>query len=556
MTDKLVVIGGVAGGATAAARARRLNENAEIVVFERGPYISFANCGLPYYIGEVIKKRDDLLVTDAESFSKRYRVDVRPNCEVTDIDRQNRQVVVYSRQSGEHYREDYGRLILSPGAEPVRPAFADGIEAEKVFTLRSIPDTDRIKAYVDQHRPRHAVVIGGGFIGLEMVENLAFRGVGVTVVEKMNQVMPPLDYDMASLIHAHLSEKKVDCRFNEGVESLETSGAGITVKTESGAAVECDMVILSIGVRPETGLAVKAGLKIGKTGGIAVDDTMRTSDPYIYAVGDAVEIRQRVTGQNALIPLAGPANKQGRIAADNSMGRCSVFRGILGTNAVKIFDLTAASTGVNEKTLRQQNISYVAGYTHSGSHAGYYPGAETMALKLLFSPGTGRLLGAQAIGKIGVDKRIDVLATAIYSGMTVFDLEELDLCYAPPYGSAKDPVNMAGYVASNLIKGDLEKINWDQVKDIDSESEVLLDVRSRIELKTSGSIEGAVHIPIDELRDRIGELDREKTYVAFCAVGQRSYLAYRILTQNGFRARNLAGGFRTYLAATENITLM
>lgn len=556
MTDKLVVIGGVAGGATAAARARRLNENAEIVVFERGPYISFANCGLPYYIGEVIKKRDDLLVTDAESFSKRYRVDVRPNCEVTDIDRQSRQVVVYNRRSGEHYREDYGRLILSPGAEPVRPGFADGIDSEKVFTLRNIPDTDRIKAYVDQHRPRHAVVVGGGFIGLEMVENLAFRGVGVTVVEKMNQVMPPLDYDMASLIHAHLSEKKVDCRFNEGVASLETSGAGITVKTESGAAVECDMVILSIGVRPETGLAVKAGLEIGKTGGIAVDDTMRTSDPYIYAVGDAVEIRQRVTGHNALIPLAGPANKQGRIAADNSMGRCSVFRGILGTNAVKIFDLTAASTGVNEKTLRQQNISYIAGYTHSGSHAGYYPGAETMALKLLFSPGTGKLLGAQAIGKIGVDKRIDVLATAIYSGMTVFDLEELDLCYAPPYGSAKDPVNMAGYVASNIIKGDLEKINWDQVKDIDPENEVLLDVRSRIELKTSGSIEGSVHIPIDQLRDRIGELDREKTYVSFCAVGQRSYLAYKILTHHGFRARNLAGGFRTYLAATENITLM
>lgn len=556
MTEKLVVIGGVAGGATAAARARRLNEHAEIIVLERGPYISFANCGLPYYIGKVIKKRDDLMVTDAESFSKRYNVDVRPNCEVIDIDRQNREVLVYSHQNGGQYKESYGRLILSPGAEPIRPPFAHGIDAQNVFTLRSIPDTDRIKAYVDENRPEKAVVVGGGFIGLEMVENLAFRGVNVTVIEKMNQVMPPLDYEMASLVHSHLSEKKVKCRFNDGVASLERSGGGITVKTESGDVIECDMVILSIGVRPETALAQKAGLELGASGGIAVDYTMRTSDPNVYAVGDAVEIWQRVTGAKILIPLAGPANKEGRIAADNAMGRRSVFRGSLGTCAVKIFEMTAAAAGLNEKSLKEQNIPYLAGYTHSGSHAGYYPGAETMALKLLFSPGTGKLLGAQAVGKIGVDKRIDVLATAIYGGMTVFDLEELDLCYAPPYGSAKDPVNMAGYVASNLIKGDLEKINWDQVEEIDHENEVLLDVRSRIEVKTSGTIEGAVHIPIDELRGRLGELDREKTYVAFCAVGQRSYLAYRILIQNGFAAKNLAGGFRTYLAATENIILM
>ncbi|MFP4195127.1 MAG: FAD-dependent oxidoreductase [Desulfosalsimonas sp.] len=555
MTDKLVVIGGVAGGATAAARARRLNEHAEIVVFERGPYISFANCGLPYYIGEVIKKRDDLMVTDAESFLKRYNIDVRPNCEVTDIDSQNREVVIHCHQTGQKYRESYQRLILSPGAEPVRPAFARGVDDESVFTLRSIPDTDRIKAYVDENKPERAVVVGGGFIGLEMVENLAFREVEVTVLEKMDQVMPPLDYEMASLVHAHFGEKKVDCRFNDGVESMEKTGDALVVKTESGEEIKCDMVVLSIGVRPETGLARKAGLKIGETGGIEVDDTMRTSDPYIYAVGDAVEIRQRVTGRNTLIPLAGPANKQGRIAADNAMGRCSVFRGSAGTCAVKVFDLTAAATGVNEKTLKQYGIPYQAGYTHSGSHAGYYPGSETMAVKLLFSPGTGRLLGAQAVGKLGVDKRIDVLATAVYAGMTVFDLEEIDLCYAPPYGSAKDPVNMAGYVASNLIKGDLEKINWDQVKDIDPEKEVLLDVRSRIEVRTSGSIDGAVHIPIDDLRDRLGELDRDKTYLAFCAVGQRSYLAYRILTQHGFSAKNLAGGFRTYLAATENITL-
>ncbi len=556
MTDKLVVIGGVAGGATAAARARRLNENAQIVVFERGPYISFANCGLPYYIGQVIKERDDLLVTDAESFTRRYNVDVRLNSEVVDIDRKNCEVVVQNRESGEQYRESYGKVILSPGAEPIRPPLEGLDAADNVFTLRTIPDTDRIKAWVDNRQPKSAVVVGGGFIGLEMLENLAFRGVHVTVLEKMDQVMTSLDYEMAGLVHAHMVEKGLECRFNDGIAAFEKNGGTTTVKTESGASIECDMVILAIGVRPEIGLARKAGLEIGNTGGIAVDSTMRTSDPNIYAVGDAVEIRQRITGQNTLIPLAGPANRQGRIAADNVMGRKSAFRGSLGTSAVKVFDLTVASTGCNEKTLKRENIPYRASYTHSGSHAGYYPGAEMIAVKLLFSPGTGQLLGAQAVGKKGVDKRIDVLATAIYAGLSVFDLEELDLCYAPPYGSAKDPVNMAGYVGSNLIKGDLEKINWDVVDNLDPEKEMLLDVRSRIELKTSGTIDDAVHIPIDELRDRLGELDKSKTYIAFCAVGIRSYLAYRILVQNGFKARNLAGGFRTYLAATENICLM
>ncbi|MGM0454527.1 MAG: FAD-dependent oxidoreductase [Thermodesulfobacteriota bacterium] len=556
MTDKLVVIGGVAGGATAAARARRLNENAQIVVFERGPYISFANCGLPYYIGQVIKERDDLLVTDAESFTRRYNVDVRLNSEVVDIDRENCEVVVHNRESGQQYRESYGKVILSPGAEPIRPPL-DGLEeADNVFTLRTIPDTDRIKAWVDNRQPKSAVVVGGGFIGLEMVENLAFRGVHVTVLEKMDQVMTSLDYEMAGLVHAHMAEKGLECRFKDGIAAFEKNGGTTTVKTESGASIECDMVILAIGVRPETGLARKAGLEIGDTGGIVVDSTMCTSDPKIYAVGDAVEIRQRITGQNTLIPLAGPANRQGRIAADNVMGRKSVFRGSLGTSAVKVFDLTVASAGCNEKTLKRESIPYLASYTHSGSHAGYYPGAEMIAVKLLFSPGTGQLLGAQAVGKKGVDKRIDVLATAIYAGLSVFDLEELDLCYAPPYGSAKDPVNMAGYVGSNLIKGDLEKINWDAVGGLDPEKAVLLDVRSRIELKTSGTIDDAVHIPIDQLRDRLGELDKSKTYIAFCAVGIRSYLAYRILVQNGFEARNLAGGFRTYLAATENIYLM
>lgn len=555
MTDKLVIVGGVAGGATAAARARRLNENAQIIVFERGPYISFANCGLPYYIGEVIKKRDDLLVTDAESFSQRYNADVRPNCDITGIDRQNRQVMVHNLQTGEQYLESYGKLILSPGAEPIRPSF-EGADGDNIFTLRNIPDTDRIKACVDENKPGRAVIVGGGFIGLEMIENLAFRGVQTILVEKLDQLMPPLDYEMAALLHAHLIEKKVECRFGDGVAALEKNGSSITVKTESGEKIECDMVILSIGVCPETSLAQKAGLAIGPAGGIAVDDTLQTSDPHIYAVGDAVEIRHRLTGRPMLIPLAGPANRQGRIAADNAMGRLSVYRGAQGTFAVQVFEYTAAATGLNEKTLKAENIPYIAGYTHSGSHAGYYPGSETMAVKLLFSPGTGKLLGAQAAGKVGVDKRIDVLATAIYAGLTVFDLEELDLCYAPPYGSAKDPVNMAGYVGANLIKKDLEKINWDAVAGLDPEKEVLLDVRSKIEVRTSGTIDGAVHIPVDELRARLGELDKSKTYIAYCAVGMRSYLAYRMLIEHGFFARNLAGGFRTYLAATEKMILM
>lgn len=555
MTDKLVIVGGVAGGATAAARARRLNENAQIIVFERGPYISFANCGLPYYIGEVIKKRDDLLVTDAESFSQRYNAYVRPNCDITGIDRQNRQVMVHNLQTGEQYLESYGKLILSPGAEPIRPSF-EGADGDNIFTLRNIPDTDRIKACVDENKPGRAVIVGGGFIGLEMIENLAFRGVQTILVEKLDQLMPPLDYEMAALLHAHLIEKKVECRFGDGVAALEKNGSSITVKTESGEKIECDMVILSIGVCPETSLAQKAGLAIGPAGGIAVDDTLQTSDPHIYAVGDAVEIRHRLTGRPMLIPLAGPANRQGRIAADNAMGRLSVYRGAQGTFAVQVFEYTAAATGLNEKTLKAENIPYIAGYTHSGSHAGYYPGSETMAVKLLFSPGTGKLLGAQAAGKVGVDKRIDVLATAIYAGLTVFDLEELDLCYAPPYGSAKDPVNMAGYVGANLIKKDLEKINWDAVAGLDPEKELLLDVRSKIEVRTSGTIDGAVHIPVDELRARLGELDKSKTYIAYCAVGMRSYLAYRMLIEHGFFARNLAGGFRTYLAATEKMILM
>ena len=554
MTEKLVIIGGVAGGATAAARARRLNENAQIVLFERGDYISFANCGLPYYIGGIIKKRESLLVTTADAFRKRYRIDIRLAAEVVAINRAEKCVRVKNVITGEKYDESYDKLILSPGAAPIRPPLA-GIDGENIFNLRNIPDTDRIKAYVDEKQPKSAVVVGGGFIGLEMAENLVLRGVKTTIVEKLDQVMPPIDADMAGMIHAHLAEKGVGLLLGDGIQAFEKTGQRLVIRTEKGKTLECDMAILSVGVRPENQLARDAGLTIGETGGIAVDASLRTSDPDIFAIGDAVEIDDLVAGMKTKIPLAGPANKQGRIAADNAMGRNSVFKGVLGTSIVQVFDLAVASTGLSEKLLKKNAIPYIASYTHSGSHAGYYPGAEMLAIKLLFAPETGRIVGAQIVGKDGVDKRIDVLATAIFGKMTVFDLEELELAYAPPFGSAKDPVNIAGYVGANILKKDVENINWDQLDDIDPENEILLDLRTDIEFKNSGSIDGALHIPIDSLRDRLGELDREKTYIPFCAVGLRGYLGYRILSQHGYKSKNLSGGFRTYLGAKEQIVL-
>jgi NADPH-dependent 2,4-dienoyl-CoA reductase/sulfur reductase-like enzyme/rhodanese-related sulfurtransferase len=549
---KLVVIGGVAGGATAAARARRLSEDAEIVVFERGEYISFANCGLPYHIGEVIKERSDLLVTTADAFQSRYDVDIRLFTEVTAIDRGRRKVTATNHQTGETYEESYDKMILSPGAEPVRPPFP-GVASERIFNLRNIPDTDRIKSYVDTQAPTSAVVVGGGFIGLEMAENLAFRGLRTTIVEKLEQVMPTMDYEMAGLMHAHLREKGVDLILGDGISSFEDTGAGLRIRTEKGASIDADMAILSIGVKPECRLARDAGLEIGELGGVKVSSTMQTSDPAIYAVGDAVEVTDFLTGLPTMTPLAGPANKQGRIAADNVMGRSSIFRGTLGTSVVKIFDQTVASTGVNEKTLTRHRIPYYASYSHSGSHASYYPGAEMMAIKLLLSPSNGRILGAQIVGGEGVDKRIDVLATAIHASMTVFQLEELELAYAPPFSSAKDPVNIAGFVASNLLKGDSRKINWNEFSELDPETDVLIDLRNTDELEEVGEIEGAIHIPLDQLRDRLHELDKSKRYVPFCAVGLRGYLGYRILAQHGFDAKNLSGGYKTLLGAKEKI---
>ncbi len=554
MTRRLLIVGGVAGGATAAARARRMDEHADIILFERGEYISFANCGLPYYIGEVIKEREDLLVTTPQMLKKRYRIDVRVFSNVTSIDRENKEITVKETRTGNVYRERYDRLILSPGAEPLKPPIP-GIDLGRVLSLRNIPDTDRIKEMVDTEKPESAVVVGGGFIGLEMAENLVGRGVKTTVIEMADQVMPPLDPEMAAIVQTHLIEKGIQLKLGTRAESFFLRGDRTVVATGGHREIECDLVILSIGVKPENDLARRAGLEIGIYGGIRVDMGMRTSDPNIYAVGDAVEVIDRVTGLPTLTPLAGPANKQGRIAADNALGRNSLFKGTLGTAIVKVFDITAASTGASQRTLTQGSRPHLVSYTHSGSNASYYPGAEMMSIKLIFSPGIGQLLGAQIVGGKGVDKRIDVLATAIKGGMTVYDLEEVELAYAPPYSSAKDPVNIAGFVASNILKGDLESIDWREIGELELDDTVLMDLRTLEELETEGRIKGTLHIPVDTLRERLPELDRGKMYLVFCAAGLRAYIGYRILVQNGFKAKNLSGGYITYSGAKEKVKI-
>jgi NADPH-dependent 2,4-dienoyl-CoA reductase/sulfur reductase-like enzyme/rhodanese-related sulfurtransferase len=550
MRRRIVIVGGVAGGATAAARARRLDESAEIIVFERDEYVSFANCGLPYYIGGEIKNREDLLVATPEMLAGRYNIDVRTSSEVLRIDRQNKRVEVQNLKTGGTYAESYDKLILSPGATPVKPRLA-GIGLESIFTLRNIPDTDRMRAYVDGRRPGTAVVVGGGFIGLEMTEQLVHRGVRVTVVEMLDQVMPPIDYEMAMFVHAHMREKGVELRLGDGVNSFSEAGGKTVVTTRSGAEIACDMVVLSIGVKPESALAREAGLELGDRGGIRTNDRMQTSDPDIYAVGDAVEVMDPVSGAPAMIPLGGPANKQGRIAADNALGRDSTYSGTQGTAVVRVFDLTVASTGNSEKMLKGMRRPYLVSYTHSGSHASYYPGSQMLAIKLIFDPHGGKVLGAQVVGMDGVDKRIDVIATAIRAGMTVYDLEELELAYAPPFGSAKDPVNIAGYVASNMLKGDVENVNWHEIEELRKKDDhVLLDVRTQEEIAGVGTIEDSLHIPINELRSELSRLDKTKTYIPFCSVGLRAYVGHRILVQNGFKSKNLSGGYRTFNVAT------
>jgi NADPH-dependent 2,4-dienoyl-CoA reductase/sulfur reductase-like enzyme/rhodanese-related sulfurtransferase len=542
MKKKLLIIGGVAGGATAAARARRLDEGARIVVFERGEFISFANCGLPYYIGGVIKNRDQLLVTTIDAIVQRYNIDVRTFSEVLRIDRTAKEVEVRNHQTGEIYRESYDKIILSPGAEPVRPPIP-GIDLPHIFSLRTIPDTDRIAAQVEKGRPESVVIVGAGFISLEMAENLVRKGCKVTIIEMLDQVMNVLDYEMAAIVQKHLEEKGVICKLERTVTSFARSGDRITVEMSDGEALGADMVLMTIGVRPENRLAKEAGLEIGRTGGVRVDHTLRTSDPDIFAIGDAAEIRDIATDSPAIVALAGPANKQGRIAADNALGRSTFYEGALGTSIAKVFDLSVASTGASEKRLRLNNIPYLVSHIHPASHASYYPGARTMTIKLVFAPSDGRILGAQIVGAAGVDKRIDVLATAMKGRMTVYDLEELELAYAPPYSSAKDPVNIAGFVAANILKGDVQQITWDGLPALDPGKDVLLDLREPEELRLEGTVAGSLHIPLPRLRERLAGLDKKKNYVTFCAAGLRSYIAHRILVQHGFKSRNLAGGF-------------
>ena len=546
--QKIVIVGGVAGGATAAARLRRLDEWAQIVLFERGPFVSFANCGLPYHIGEVIPQRSQLLIQTVEGLSSKFHMDIRILSEVVAIDRQNQKVTVRQVETGETYEESYDVLLLSPGAQPIVPPFPGRDEAKNIFTLRPIPDMDRIKAAIDEQQPASAVIIGGGFIGLEMAENLVARGIEVTVVELMNQVMAPLDYEMAALVHTHLQKKDVHLLLGDGVKAFAQQGQQVILN--SGTTLNTQMVILCIGVRPETSLAQQAGLEIGKRGGVVVDDYLRTSDEHIYAIGDAIEVKDFVTGMPTVVPLAGPANRQGRIVADTIAGNPTPYKGTLGTAIVKVFDLTVATTGANEKTVQRLGWSYQAVHTHPASHATYYPGSKPMSLKLLFHPETGAIYGAQGVGTEGVDKRIDVLATAIKAGLTVFDLADLELAYAPPYSSAKDPVNMLGYVASNIIEGQVKTLQYNEIDEIVGQGGFLVDVRDPQEV-ARGSIPGSVNIPLGQLRVHLSELPTDRPIYVTCQVGLRGYTASRILAENGFAAVNLDGGYQTYSTAHE-----
>ena len=539
---KIVIVGGVAGGASCAARCRRLDETAEILILDRGPYVSFANCGLPYYVGDVIKDESKLLLASAALFRDRFNIEVRTEHEVVAIDREAREVEVKERASGRTYRETYDVLVLSPGASAVRPPLP-GIELAGIFVVRTIPDSRQIRAWIDEKSAKSAVIVGGGFIGLEMAENLVHRGLSVTVVEMLDQVMPPLDPEMARPVQEHLEKHGVKVALGDGVAGFEPRDRKICVKTKSGAEHAGDIVILAIGVRPETALAKAGGLELGARGGIRVNEQMRTDDPNIWAVGDAVEVRDVVTGEWTLIPLAGPANRQGRIAADVICGRDSKFRGVQGTAICGIFDLAVASTGASEKSLLRAGITdYEKVYLHPANHVGYYPGAKPINLKLLFRKSDGRILGAQAVGEAGVDRRIDVIAAAIQFGGTVFDLEESELCYAPQFGGAKDPVNYAGMIAANSLRGDQPLADW---KELLPGNTVLVDVRNPDEFE-EGHIPGAINLPLNELRSRLNELPRDRELWLYCRVGQRGYYAARLLAQHGFRVKNLPGGYLTY----------
>jgi NADPH-dependent 2,4-dienoyl-CoA reductase/sulfur reductase-like enzyme/rhodanese-related sulfurtransferase len=546
---RILIVGGVAGGASCAARARRLSEKAEILMFDRGPFVSFANCGLPYYVGNVIPKEEQLLVATPELFRDRFNIEVRLNTEVTSIDRGGRKVRVKDLVSGAESDESYDALVLSPGAVPVRPALP-GIDLPGIFSLRTIPDSRRIKEWITRRRAKRAVIVGGGYIGMEMTENLLRLGLSVAVVETQPQLMPLLDREMAAPIHEALARGGVALHLNETVTAFtQNPDESLRAHLEHGGELPADIVILAIGVRPEVGLARAAGLAIGAAGGIRVDERMCTSDPAIWAVGDAVEVRDVLTGVSAVTPLAGPANRQGRIAADVILGREASFRGVQGTTVVGILDLVAAFTGPSERTLRALGLWAEDGpfekvYLHPGQHAGYYPGASPISLKLVFRKDDGRIVSAQAVGRQGVEKRIDVISMAIQKKATVFDLEEAELCYAPQFGSAKDPVNQAGMIAANVLRGDARVAHWGE---LESPGAVLLDVREPFEFRRD-RVAGALNIPLNELRGRMGELPEGRPVLAYCMVGQRSYYAARILAQHGYDTKNLSGGFRTFLS--------
>ena len=548
---KVIIIGGVAGGASCAARLRRLDENAEIIMVERGPHVSYANCGLPYYVGGSIEEESSLLVATEQMFHAVYNVDARTSCEVVGIDSQKKTVELKNQVSGETSTESYDKLVLSPGAAPIRPPLP-GIDLPGIFSVRTVADAVDIRKWLERDVDRsvgnaftgvdsgweskRAVVVGGGFIGLEMVENLVERGLSVTLIEKLNQVMPPLDTEMARLVERYLAKHNVKVELNDGVAGFRKADTGLEVLTETGKALPADIVIMAIGVKPETALAKMAGIEIGERGGIRVDDHMITSSPDILAVGDAVEVKDFVTGQQTLIPLAGPANRQGRIAADVIAGRNASFRGTQGTSILKLFDATIAQTGVSEKTLKWLGeTDYEKVYIYPNSHAGYYPGAKILVIKLLFRKSDGKVLGAQVLGEDGVPKRIDSFAMAIQAGFTIYDLEESELSYAPPYGSAKDPVNFAGMAAANVLRGDMPLVHWDAIGD-----GFLLDVRNPVELDVE-TVPGAINIPLPQLRARLEELPRDKEINVFCRSAQRSYYATRILLQNGFKVRNISG---------------
>ncbi|EKO3495229.1 FAD-dependent oxidoreductase [Vibrio fluvialis] len=563
---KILIIGGVAGGASAAARARRLSEDAQIIMFERGPFVSFANCGLPYHIGGDIKERANLLLQTPESFLARFNVDVRVMNEVVRINRADKTITVRNLLDQSEYDESYDFLLLSPGAGPIVPPIP-GLDNPLTHSLRNIPDMDRILETIQMNQPDHATVIGGGFIGLEMMEAFHQLGIKTTLIEMADQVMTPVDREMAGFAHAEIRAKGIDLRLGVALQAVEfkpttsmpsiDSGENtehqhmsgeLDLTLSNGETLTTDILIMAIGVRPETKLASEAGLQIGELGGIYTNEYLQTSDPSIYAVGDAIEEQDFVTGQSTLVPLAGPANRQGRMAADNMLGRSETYQGTQGTAICKIFDLAVASTGKNEKQLKRAGIEYEKVYVHTASHASYYPGAEVVSFKMLFDPASGKIFGAQAVGKDGIDKRIDVMAVAQRAGMTVEQLQHLELTYAPPYGSAKDVINQAAFVATNIMKGDAKAIHFDEIDSLTDE-QVLLDVRNPGELQNVGYLPGAINIPVDQLRQRMNELPKDKEIIIYCQVGLRGNVAYRQLVNNGYKARNLLGGYRTYAFA-------